>query len=228
MIPSQNGWSPANDSSVVKTYTVKGTSVKLAIRHGDAATVLLYVARRFHREVEPLHVGWCWGYAPRKIRGSASAISNHASGTAIDLNAPKHPLGVDPHRTFTTAQIAAIHRILDACHGTVRWGGDYHGRKDGMHFELNAGSADVHAQAQRILDAGKTVIARVLKQGTHGADVKAVQKALHITADGDFGPKTAAAVRAFKKAHHYKGVLPNAEVGGGTVRLLGSKFVWKG
>jgi peptidoglycan hydrolase-like protein with peptidoglycan-binding domain len=40
-----------------------------------------------------------------------------------------------------------------------------------------------------------------LRQGARGAAVVALQKALHITADGAFGPKTAAAVTAFNKAH---------------------------
>jgi peptidoglycan hydrolase-like protein with peptidoglycan-binding domain len=40
-----------------------------------------------------------------------------------------------------------------------------------------------------------------LKQGARGAAVVALQKALHVTADGAFGPKTAAAVTAFNKVH---------------------------
>ena len=39
----------------------------------------------------------------------------------------------------------------------------------------------------------------VLKMGDAGEDVKALQKALGITADGDFGPATKAAVVAFQK-----------------------------
>jgi peptidoglycan hydrolase-like protein with peptidoglycan-binding domain len=42
---------------------------------------------------------------------------------------------------------------------------------------------------------------QTLKQGARGAGVVALQKALRITADGAFGPKTAAAVTAFNKAH---------------------------
>lgn len=33
-----------------------------------AAELLMYVARRFHNEVEPLRAGWCWCYAFRPVR----------------------------------------------------------------------------------------------------------------------------------------------------------------
>src|SRR5690606_27057234 len=77
-----------------------------------------------------------WGYAERPIRGS-SVISNHASGTAIDLNATKHPLGASG--TFTSTQVTRIREILAVTRNHVRWGGDYTGRKDEMHFEINDG-----------------------------------------------------------------------------------------
>ncbi|QKE85529.1 peptidoglycan-binding protein [Arthrobacter sp. NEB 688] len=40
----------------------------------------------------------------------------------------------------------------------------------------------------------------VLRRGAHGSSVVALQKALRITADGSFGPKTEAAVRAAQKS----------------------------
>lgn len=41
----------------------------------------------------------------------------------------------------------------------------------------------------------------VLKEGAHGPAVKTVQMAVRVKVDGDFGPKTAAGVRKFQKAH---------------------------
>ena len=105
------------------------------------------VLRKCPVSVEPLHAGQCWGYAYRKIRGSA-ALSNHASGTAIDLNAPAHPLG--EKGTFTAKQVTAIRRILTFCDGVVRWGGDFHGRKDEMHFEIVQSADDVALIAKKI------------------------------------------------------------------------------
>src|SRR5699024_11367681 len=92
----------------------------------------VYVAKRFHSEVESLVWPGNWGYAERKIRGGAS-LSNHASGTAIDLNAPRHYLGA--RGTFTKKQVRAIRKILSDVGGVIRWGGDYRNRKDEMHFE---------------------------------------------------------------------------------------------
>jgi len=44
--------------------------------------------------------------------------------------------------------------------------------------------------------------AQVLKLGSTGPAVRALQQALHITSDGAFGPHTLAAVQAFQRAHH--------------------------
>jgi hypothetical protein len=146
MATSQNGW-PVATAGQQDTSTVAGVTFPNGVLRGDVATVLHYVARRFHAEVEPLHAGWCWGWFVKNVAGSTS-ISNHASGTAIDFNAPAHPLGAAG--TFSSTKQAAIHRIIADCDGVVRWGGDYSGRKDEMHFEINKGAAAVKALATRI------------------------------------------------------------------------------
>jgi hypothetical protein len=143
MATSQNGYL-ANRRDLTAVYTVPGTSVKLRLRKGPVAAVLVEVARRFHTEVEPIDAGTVtddWSYAERPIRGSTTTLSNHASGTAIDLNALRHPRGV--HGTFTPAQKTAVRRILDDLRDpatgrrTVRWGEDYSTVVDGMHFEID-------------------------------------------------------------------------------------------
>jgi peptidoglycan hydrolase-like protein with peptidoglycan-binding domain len=58
------------------------------------------------------------------------------------------------------------------------------------------------AQVQQVaypLLAYRTV---VLKQGSKGAVVKVLQKELKVVVDGEFGPKTAAAVKALQKSAH--------------------------
>jgi hypothetical protein len=149
MASSQNGWpaSPDRRTIGVQTFMIHGVSFPGGVKAGDVATVLGYVADRFGREVEPLVAGWCWGYAWRDIRGGATT-SNHASGTAIDVNAPAHPIG---HRdTFSPRQRDAIRSIVAACSGVVRWGGSYSSRPDDMHFEINAGVHAVAVVAARI------------------------------------------------------------------------------
>lgn len=158
MAISQNGWQVIPDygnAALLKNPVVPGTSVQLlgGILRGDVATVLLWVAQRFHESVEPLRAGQCWGFEPRPIRGS-SQWSNHASGTAIDLNSVSHGLGASG--TFTAVQVQAIRALLAACGGVVRWGGDYSGRKDEMHFEVSGSAIAVASLAARLSrDPGK-------------------------------------------------------------------------
>lgn len=74
-------------------------------------------------------VSACAGtYNPRKVRGSATKWSNHAFGAAIDLDAKDNGLGQKGDMPKW---------VVDAFkHQGARWGGDYHGRKDPMHFEF--------------------------------------------------------------------------------------------
>lgn len=139
MAASQNGW-VANDRTKVASQFVPGTDRKLTVRTDAPGLLLLEVAAAFHRMVEPIIESRGelddWGYAERPIRGGVS-LSNHASGTAIDLNALKHPLGAV--NTFTPSQRDQIKLILAATGHVVHWGGNWQGRKDEMHFEIGPG-----------------------------------------------------------------------------------------
>jgi hypothetical protein len=139
---SQNGW-PANDRSLVSRRTIPGSATSVTVRIGPAGDLLLEVASLFDRlvqDIDPLPLD-DWGYAERPIIG-ATTLSNHASGTAIDLNATRWPLGSPASVNLNQAQIDTVHQILAATGGVVRWGGDYTGRKDPMHFEINNGQTE--------------------------------------------------------------------------------------
>ncbi|MGH3942617.1 MAG: peptidoglycan-binding protein [Pseudonocardiaceae bacterium] len=199
---SQNGW-PANDRSLVASRRVPGTGVHLTVRTDVVGELLLYLAAQFDRRVEDIDNARGalddWGYAERPIRGG-TVLSNHASGTAIDLNAPRHPLGATA--TFSPAQVREIREILTECGGVVRWGGDYTGRKDEMHFEINAGSSAVAAAAARLSLGGPPVTGEaVLRHGDTGPTVHELQTALGVEVDGVFGDRTADAVREFQRRH---------------------------
>lgn len=132
---SQNGWPASSDPGKIGigTYTVPGSSVRLSLANA-ASRVLLYVAAQFDERVERLKPGTTGGYNYRTIAGS-DTISNHGSGTAIDLNWSDHPHGRTG--TFSRAQVAEIRRILAECQGVIRWGGDWSGSAvDEMHFEI--------------------------------------------------------------------------------------------
>jgi hypothetical protein len=91
--------------------------------------------KEFNELIEPLDGGQLddWGYAFRLVRNSTDRLSNHASGTAVDLNATKHILG--KIGTFPTEKVPMI-RALAKKYGLF-WGGDYKNRPDEMHFEIN-------------------------------------------------------------------------------------------
>lgn len=68
-------------------------------------------------------------YNPRKVRGSATKWSNHAYGAAIDLNASENGFGKGKGNIPQP--------VVDAFKRQgARWGGDYKGRTDPMHFEF--------------------------------------------------------------------------------------------
>jgi len=176
MATSENGYPASSNSGAIGVgpFIVAGVSFPGGVKRGAVTTVLGYVAWEFWRRVEPLRAGTCWGYAYRPISGS-NRLSNHASGTAIDCNAPQHPLGA--RGTFTRAQVAAIRRILAEVGHVVRWGGDYTGRADEMHFEINASPAAV----QRIADQIKGGFLMALSQARQDQVAVAADRVLGIT-----------------------------------------------
>lgn len=149
MPTSQNGY-PANDISQTQSYTIPGTSRKIRLRKGDAGFLLAHFAAWFDKNVEDIEGGVFddWGYAERSIIDNPGTLSNHASGTAMDLNATKHPL--KKRNTFSAANMAKIRAQLKVYEGAIRWGGDYVNRADEMHFEIEPGTARVARVAAKL------------------------------------------------------------------------------
>lgn len=163
MTTSQNGWPAlATDSPLLYTWTIpaKSGERKIRLRNGSAGFILCHFLLWFAEVIEPLAGGILddWGYAYRPIRGQSTELSNHASGTAADANAIKHPLGRSG--TFGIRAIR-IRLRLKLYRGALRWGGDYNGRKDEMHFELDQPLPDVEKVARRLMSTprGKRLLA---------------------------------------------------------------------
>ena len=134
-LQSHNGYPASQDPQEIgiKSYSVDGTALRL--RCADSVGPLLAAfASEFHKLIEPIDGGTLddWGYAFRMVRGSTDRLSCHSSGTAIDLNATKHPLG--KYDTFPAEKVPMI-RALAKKYG-LKWGGDFKSRPDDMHFEL--------------------------------------------------------------------------------------------
>lgn len=152
---SQNGW-PVITTGDTWQWILPGTGRWLRLHRGPAGFVLAHLALWYHEAIEPLdHGTWDdWGWAFRMVRGSSDSVSNHASGTAIDLNATSHPLGA--RNTHTKTQQARIRaRLGGRYERAIRWGGDYEFRADEMHFEVITGSAGVLALANRLRDSSR-------------------------------------------------------------------------
>lgn len=73
-------------------------------------------------------------YVPRFVRGSDKVLSNHAFGTAFDINMQWNPLGADPaHKS----EKGTVRELVDLANKNgFFWGGHFKKRPDGMHFEL--------------------------------------------------------------------------------------------
>lgn len=148
METSMNGWPRHPNPARIRAfwYQVPRTKIRLRVTE-DAAPLLIGAAKAWDRKVEPLHEGWCWSYSYRQIMGSSS-WSNHSSGTAIDLNAPRHPMGVPARKTMTFKQRREARRIAKRF-GLV-WGGSWRSRPDAMHFEVAVSKAEAIALAKRL------------------------------------------------------------------------------
>jgi len=157
----------------------------------------------------------------RLVRGSASSISNHSWGTAIDLtlNGLLDQRG-DKNRT-TQSGLARIAPIFNR--HKWYWGAGFP-IEDSMHFELSDQKIrELHAAGVFGAGVPETLPEAALSVGDRGQQVKKLQEALNaqgndLTADGIFGPSTHAAVVAFQAR---RGLTPDGVVGSKTRAALG-------
>ncbi|MFN7610370.1 MAG: M15 family metallopeptidase [bacterium] len=137
----------------------------------------------------------------RLVRGSATAVSNHSWGTAIDLT-----LG---GKLDTWNDNKVQRGLLDLWPIFNRhefyWGIAF-GREDAMHFEASEQLIRKWAKAGEFGPLSGATITRALTIGDRGPQVQALQVALNralapslIAEDGIFGPMTRLAVIAFQR-----------------------------
>jgi hypothetical protein len=73
-------------------------------------------------------------YVPRFVRGSRTNLSNHAFGSAFDINMRWNRLGAVPALLREQGCVRELVEIANE-HGFY-WGGHFRDRPDGMHFEV--------------------------------------------------------------------------------------------
>ena len=142
-LTSYNGWPASKDQKEIsiKSFTVPGTELKLRCAE-KVAPLLISFAAEFHNLIEPLDEGVLddWGFCYRDVRNVPGKLSNHSSGTAIDLNASKHPL--KSIGTFETSKVPMLKALAKKY--ALTWGGEWT-RRDEMHFEVSIDATRVAA-----------------------------------------------------------------------------------
>lgn len=225
------GWPNAHTDHIV-TAVCGAKRIKLPVRSEIAVLVQRLVAD-LEREHGPFHPGECWGFANRAIRGTRIP-SNHSWGLAIDLDAPSNPMTTNPAARHTIGSYASR---MAARYG-FRWGGDYTGRKDYMHFEFmgTPASAAVLTRTVRPTQApagGRpTLPGGGLRRGSSGEPVRWLQRRLNqiagarghqilggrpLAVDGQFGEQTDKVVKVFQT---HRGLVTDGIVGPKTWALL--------
>ncbi|MBA8827295.1 hypothetical protein FHX42_004679 [Saccharopolyspora lacisalsi] len=142
---SANGWPVIDDRARIRAsptagHVIEGSNASVTVLAGDAAVVLLHVARRFHYEVEELEDGDVVGHSTSRTI-AAPYESNYLSGTAIAVRPGEYPAGVG--EALFPGQLVTVRDILADCEGVVRWGGKEKTPKAG-HFQIDVAPGSEH------------------------------------------------------------------------------------
>lgn len=201
---SYNGFPVTQDQDLLKT--LPGISGK--VRSGDIWIIFNWLVGQYGKRVEKINPKDSWGYSYRKVRGGSSSWSNHASGTAVDLNATDHPFKASG--TMTARQRAQCHRIMVESGHVLKWLEDF----DEMHWEIRRGTTSAQIKALAAKITGEHILPKgpkgILWKGDKrhgpsvGTRVKALQKRLNsfgydLDEDGVYGDDTADTVGDFQR-----------------------------
>ncbi|GGJ97042.1 hypothetical protein GCM10010123_28770 [Pilimelia anulata] len=120
-----------------RRYRVEGCDAEVALRAGDAATVLLHCVRRFAYGIDDsLATADLVGHLP-DARGPHAA--DHRSGTAVAVRPAWYPAGAAGG--FVAREEALIRDILLDLDGVVRWGADLDPVQESL-FRIDVGPGD--------------------------------------------------------------------------------------
>lgn len=210
------GWGPGwpTDNSG-KMSVVRAGGIALSVRR-ELAPVIDHLVRETVAQGYVLRHGECWGFANRPIRGTQRP-SNHSWGLAVDLNARTNPMQASLRTDMPPPMIERWTSRL------FRWGGEYRGRKDPMHFEFTGTPADAARLAAALGGQPTASGTPVLRRPASGSAVIRLQERLNahgagLNVDGAFGDATETAVRAFQTS---KGLTVDGIVGPETWAALG-------
>ena len=150
---SINGWEVLDDppwsDPRLDTKLIPGVPTRSLKLRREVLPLFLALAKDYHDTIEPIDVGTLddWSYSYRDARYSSS-WSDHASGTAIDLNASKEGwLGMNNYKWWSAPSRYRAAQALKARYEVVMWGGskdfggDYYNGStvDWMHWAIKPG-----------------------------------------------------------------------------------------
>jgi len=154
--------------------------------------------------------------------GNSSFIGIEAENTGLSDDSPWPQVQVDAYQRGVAAILKHIGQPADFCAGHKEFALPA-GRKTDPDFDMNPFRSAVAAllagtaPAPRLIPAveppaqpGASAGRPTLRRSATGELVKQVQAKVGVVADGNFGAKTEAAVRAFQRAH---GLVPDGIVG---------------
>jgi len=139
-----NGWE-AKNLEFFEVPQLKGIlgapgSCKIQFNKAAKKQLLGFFQALEDRDLLKHVIAWGGSYNPRFVRGSTTVLSNHAHGTAFDINAAWNGLGVTPAASGTKGSVREL--VTTAYEFGFYWGGwgwpspGRPLRRDGMHFEV--------------------------------------------------------------------------------------------
>ncbi len=129
-----NGWDRENvvKVSVKQLKAIKGSET--VYFHQKAANQLVKLFNDWEKHgVLNLVLTWEGAYNPRFVRGSKTVLSNHAFGTAFDINYAWNKLGTVP---ALVGQKGSVRNLVEIANDNGFYWGGHFTRRDGMHFEV--------------------------------------------------------------------------------------------
>lgn len=234
---SENGWQMCNrdECDIVRIPNLFLVDTA-PLRRGAPLTILGAWLRWYDQNVREI-ISPVWGWS----RDNAVGNSNHLSGTAVDIDAPRLPMG--PY-TMPRSLVDRVNHGLSLFEGSVFWGRRWN-TPDEMHFQmawregdprneafaakLRAGHLGIYGAASIPGPAPQPSSSRpTLRRGSTGPDVNYLQSLFNraypaysrLAVDGDFGPATETVAREFQRR---SGLPSDGVVGAATWRALGVK-----
>lgn len=136
-VPTENGWPMVNSDKTVSVQVVPAAR-KVPLLRGDVATILNAWLIAYNRDVEKINTQ-VWGWSPYNDVWN----SNHMSGTAVDIEAPRYPWGQRRMSATTKTKVRALLAKFD---GVVYWGADWT-YPDEMHYQIGVRPSDPRVRA---------------------------------------------------------------------------------